>query len=850
MHEKTGRCQSESRAGQTFRSSRGILADLRVGLTHKILPAALLPGDSVFRVLQPRLSAMLPSMPRRLELLSLLPWCLSLLASVGSSATHPLDFPAATPRPDFTIVAVPDTQYYVSSLHGGNPAMFLAQTDWILSNRPIRNIAFVTQLGDCVENGDNGGDDLEWRHATNALYRLETPVVPLLPFGLPYGVAVGNHDQSPIGNPLGTTAFYNQYFGVNHFAGRTYYAGHYGADNDNHCEFFSAGGLDFMIVHLEYDVAANASVLGWANSLLQTHSNRLAIVVSHWLIGTGDPGAWGAQGQATYNALKGNANLRLMLCGHVPGEGRRADTFNGRTVHTLLSDYQGRSNGGDGWLRILEFSPSNNVIRVSTYSPVLGRFETDSDSQFTLPFDLRLPSPPCATPPAGLVNWWRAEGDAEGTVEGNPGETIGGLGFDLAHTGRGFRFNGMDAGIRIAAAPNLNVGVGPGLTLEAWVCAGSVAAPACLIEWNDGAGQPGVSLWLSRDDSLGGNGPGSVMADLTDTSGRSHLLSSPGGLVVPNRFHHLALSYDQASGAAALSVDGVSAAQANLGSFIPQTTFDLHLGSRPVGSTRASPFSGMMDELSLYARALTPVEISAIVAADVVGKCIPPPVPVSFVTQPQNQTVVQGDNVSFRVKVKGTGPFGYRWRRNGGTLVSFDLGTSTLELPNIQTNQAGTYSVVVTNAVGLPGALSQNAVLTVLVDTDGDHLPDTWERDNALDPDDPADAALDRDGDGMSALAEYLAGTDPRDPASNLVITTIGAANTDLRVRFTTRAGKSYRLERADDVDGAPAWLAVVGSEEVAGTGGLVERVDTGAALKSKRLYRVRLLPGASRTGW
>jgi hypothetical protein len=88
--------------------------------------------------------------------------------------------------------------------------------------------------------------------------------------------------------------------------------------------------------------------------------------------------------------LKGNPNLFLMLCGHVsPPEGQRQDTFNGRTVYSLLSDYQTRVNGGNGWLRIMEFSPANNVIRVKTYSPWLNQFETDADSQFNLNYDMQ-----------------------------------------------------------------------------------------------------------------------------------------------------------------------------------------------------------------------------------------------------------------------------------------------------------------------------------------------------------------------------------------------------------------------------------------------------------------------------
>ena len=293
----------------------------------------------------------------------------------------------STSGPDFTLIALPDTQFYVSSLNGGTPAIFNAQTQWIVDNTVPRNIVFVTQLGDCVQNGDNGGSPVEWINADTAMSKLEAP--PVTQWGIPFGVAVGNHDQSPIGDATGTTTFYNQYFGESRFLGRTYYGGHYGSNNDNHYELFSVSGLDFIVVHLEYDTSANPAVLSWANGLLQTYSDRRAIIVSHYILNAGNPASFGAQGQAIYTALKGNPNLFLMLSGHVsPPEGQRQDTFNGHTITSLMSDYQGRAHGGDGWLRIMEFSPATNQIRVKTYSPTLNQFETDADSQFTLDYDM------------------------------------------------------------------------------------------------------------------------------------------------------------------------------------------------------------------------------------------------------------------------------------------------------------------------------------------------------------------------------------------------------------------------------------------------------------------------------
>jgi subtilisin-like proprotein convertase family protein len=46
-------------------------------------------------------------------------------------------------------------------------------------------------------------------------------------------------------------------------------------------------------------------------------------------------------------------------------------------------------------------------------------------------------------------------------------------------------------------------------------------------------------------------------------------------------------------------------------------------------------------------------------------------------------------------------------------------------------------------------------------DSDNDGMPDIWETQFGLDPNDPADAGLDTDGDGVTNLAEFLAGTPP-----------------------------------------------------------------------------------------
>ena len=287
----------------------------------------------------------------------------------------------------FTIVGLPDTQHYTDGV--GSPDIFTSQTEWIVDNIVRHNIVFVSHFGDCVENGDNGGDDSEWQIVDSAMSIIEDTLTTQMLYGMPYGMSVGNHDQSPFGNSNGTTIFYNQFFGFDRFAGRDYYGGHYGSNNDNNFQIFSAENMDFILISLEYAIPLNVDVMDWADSLLQAHSSRRAIIVSHRIIGTGNPANFDGQGLALYNGLKHHPNMFLMLCGHVLGEGQRTDVYDGNTVYSLLADYQGRPNGGDGWMRLMTFYPETNEIKVRTYSPFLDEWETDVDSEFSLYYEMQ-----------------------------------------------------------------------------------------------------------------------------------------------------------------------------------------------------------------------------------------------------------------------------------------------------------------------------------------------------------------------------------------------------------------------------------------------------------------------------
>ena len=63
--------------------------------------------------------------------------------------------------------------------------------------------------------------------------------------------------------------------------------------------------------------------------------------------------------------------------------------------------------------------------------------------------------------------------------------------------------------------------------------------------------------------------------------------------------------------------------------------------------------------------------------------------------------------------------------------------------------------------------VKQPEEIKVEVDTDADGLPDDWEKKYGLNPNDPADADGDLDGDGFTNIEEHDAQTDPADAASH-----------------------------------------------------------------------------------
>ena len=202
-----------------------------------------------------------------------------------------------------------------------------------------------------------------------------------------------------------------------------------------------------------------------------------------------------------------------------------------------------------------------------------------------------------------------------------------------------------------------------------------------------------------------------------------------------------------------------------------------------------------------YTALVTDAHDAASSAAATLTVLIPP----TIVVNPQSATVVQGDFVTLGVLITNAAalPATYEWRVGSTQLrtnvVNAVTNSFTFRAVGTNTVMTNNYRVVVKNAANpSPGLISAVAAIIVLPDADGDHIPDFWMiqhfgHTNAL----AADLSLatdDADGDNMTNLAEYLAGTDPRDRTSYLRVD----INWNLDVatlQFMALSNRSYSLQ-------------------------------------------------------
>lgn len=163
-------------------------------------------------------------------------------------------------------------------------------------------------------------------------------------------------------------------------------------------------------------------------------------------------------------------------------------------------------------------------------------------------------------------------------------------------------------------------------------------------------------------------------------------------------------------------------------------------------------------------------------------------------------------------------------------------------------NQAQTQQVELLGTSGMTFTLGFQTGPTLTNDADGDGLPDWWESQYGLNPND-ATGANGANGissaDGLTNYQKYVFGLDPRVASGPPVTTATRASATSVNVAFPTKPDRVYRLEWAPNLATGP-WTPV--GPEYYGNGTSMSYLDDGTetgvapAVGVKRFYRTRVM--------
>ena len=267
----------------------------------------------------------------------------------------------------FSVVVLPDIQNYSQK---GNEEILFSQVNWIVANKDKKNIVFVIFEGDLVNKWNDGG---QWGDANKAVSILESA-------GVAFELTLGNHDHNS-NKPSLNAPLFEEYFPEGRFKDNAWWGGSF--ERYNSYQVLKVSGKDFLFLGLDF--CPSKEEVEWADKIFSENAGKQLVLTTHGYLGLDANRKVHNCGSTEYiwEMAKKHSNLRIILSGHVHGEALLVSKNDfGKEVYQMLADYQDYSDGGGGYLRVLDFFPSEGKLRVSTYSPFLNNFDIDSSSSF------------------------------------------------------------------------------------------------------------------------------------------------------------------------------------------------------------------------------------------------------------------------------------------------------------------------------------------------------------------------------------------------------------------------------------------------------------------------------------
>jgi hypothetical protein len=229
----------------------------------------------------------------------------------------------------------------------------------------------------------------------------------------------------------------------------------------------------------------------------------------------------------------------------------------------------------------------------------------------------------CVPAPAGLVGWWPGDGNANDVVAGNNGQLAGDATFASAVVAQGFKLDGFGDYVQIPDAAALKP---VHMSVEAWVRFDSLDTPIV-----SQFGAPGTEYIVFKKNTRIFNfeayalrkqresGIERLAFSIGDVTGfATTAVARSASTITVGPFYHIVGTYDGSQ--VRLYVNGVLEGQAAVSAVVDYDTRPVFIGTS--GETVFDgKLNGIVDEASIYNRALDASEVAMLYGAGSAGKC-------------------------------------------------------------------------------------------------------------------------------------------------------------------------------------------------------------------------------------
>ena len=291
----------------------------------------------------------------------------------------------------------------------------------------------------------------------------------------------------------------------------------------------------------------------------------------------------------------------------------------------------------------------------------------------------------CTPPPANMVSWWAAEGNAMDALENNDAILGGGATFAPGEVGQAFSLDGT-AGF-VEAPDSASLGISGQLTIDAWIKPNNVANIQDIVsKYNSCQGAEQKSYDLAMRDG------GAIQFCVYNGQGYHCVLTTTA--ITPGVFTHVAGTFDPATQAMKVYFNGVDTGAPVLpGSVDVNVIFDsttpVDIGRTNCAGPNKGPtnyFGGLIDEIEIFNRALSTTEVQAIANAGAAGKCRA----LQLTAAASRKT--HGGAGTFDINMPISGQSGVECRSGGDYTLVFTFNNTVLSGDAAVTGGTGTVS--------------------------------------------------------------------------------------------------------------------------------------------------------------